>query len=721
MNERRTPSVALGAVCVALLIALHVVARSARDALFLSNYTADHLPKVMLTAALVGLPTVFVCARLLGRFGPGRVVPSLLVLSGALHVVEWWLLGAMPLVAVVILYVHASIASGIAVSGFWSAVTERFDPHAVRRVAGRLSAGAALGGLFGGLAARFLGSGLGPAALLPVLAGSSAVAALAVRGFAGRPKAFLAPPVTAEAVRNVASSSYLRTLGALVVLTGVSGVLVDFAFKSSVAKSWSSDELVSFFALFHAATSVASVVLQFTLARWVLGSLGLRAGLATLPAAVTLLGLAGVVIPSTWILVFLRGSSAALETSLFRAAYEPLYAPLPIAEKRSVKSVIDVAADRAGEAAGSGIALALGSVMPLLAPRAVLVVAVVAALVCLVFSGMLERGYVATLASSLRSGKVRIDEEDVGDATTRFTLSQTQLEIDREELLRQIAELRRRAPTPPGQTPAVTGEAPSSRAPPAPSPFAARIAELQSGDPGRARTALEGPPLEPELVSLVIPLLGSDANAEAVTVALRKVATKNAGQLLDALLDADRPLRVRRRIPRVLRGSAPPRGGRGRAEAHTDPEFEIRYRAALALRDIVQINRELVPPQGVVLAAARHEVEASAAAWKACSVAMDADDSVEASGRIALADRALDHVFTLLGLALDPEALELARRALSTTDTRLRGTALEYLEHVVPEPIRTGIWPYLQAGRAPGQARKRTAAEAIEELSKSFG
>jgi hypothetical protein len=363
----------------------------------------------------------------------------------------------------------------------------------------------------------------------------------------------------------------------------------------------------------------------------------------------------------------------------------------------------------------------LASALPLFAPRGVLVVAILAALACIVLSAMLERGYVAALASSLRSGKVRIDAEDVSDATTRVTLSQTQLEIDREELLRQIAELRRRGPAPTGETQTATPAPPPEHAAPAPSPVTARIAELRSGDPQRVRSALGGPPLEPELVSLVIPLLGDDANAEAATAALRRVAARNAGQLLDTLLDIDRPKRVRRRIPRVLRGTATPRVVRGLAEALTDPEFEIRYRVGLALRDLVQVNRELVPPQSVVLAAARHEVEASSAAWKACSVASDAVDSIEPSGRVALADRALDHVFTLLGLALDPEAVELARRALSTSDMRLRGTALEYLEHVVPEDIRTGIWPYLQAGRAPGQARRRSAAEAIEELSKSFG
>ncbi len=718
MAERRVPSAALGIVCVALLVALHVVARSARDALFLSNYSAAVLPKAMLAAALVGLPAVFLSARLLTRLGPGRLIPALLVASGALHLFEWWLLDSRPRVAVVILYIHASIVSGIAVSGFWSAVTERFDPHAVRRVAGRLSAGAAAGGLFGGLLARYLGGGLGAPVLLPVLAGSSLVAALAVRGFAGRPKKFTPAERTTEAAKNVASSSYLRTIAALVVLTGLAGVLVDYTFKAGVASAWSSDDLVSFFSLFHAATSVASVLLQLTLARWVLGSFGLRAALTALPGSVALLGTLGVVVPSPWMLVFLRGSSQALETSLFRAAYEPLYAPLPTAEKRSVKSVIDVAGDRAGEAAGSGLALALGSLVPLLAPRLILVAAVVAALLSIVLSSRLERLYVAALASSLRSGKVRLEAEDVGDATTRLTLSQTQLEIDRQDLLQQIAELRRKQSQ--GDAPKVA-DATSPPAEPGKTPLGRRIGELESGDMRRMLKALSDEPLEPELVSLVIPLLGDDRFAEAVTTALRKVAEKNAGQLVDTLLDTDRPMRVRRRIPRVLKTAATPRVMRGLSEALADTEFEIRYRAGLALRDLVELNRELVPPQNLVLAAARHEVDASGASWKARSDMLDRSDPLDSSNRVTLSDRSLDHVFTLLGLALDPESVELARRALSTTDARLRGTALEYLEHVVPEPIRTGIWPYLQAGRAPAQARRRTAAEAIEELSKSFG
>jgi hypothetical protein len=37
---------------------------------------------------------------------------------------------------------------------------------------------------------------------------------------------------------------------------------------------------------------------------------------------------------------------------------------------------------------------------------------------------------------------------------------------------------------------------------------------------------------------------------------------------------------------------------------------------------------------------------------------------------------------------------------LNTGDIQLRGTALEYLENVLPAPIRQGLWPYLVPSRA---------------------
>jgi hypothetical protein len=78
----------------------------------------------------------------------------------------------------------------------------------------------------------------------------------------------------------------------------------------------------------------------------------------------------------------------------------------------------------------------------------------------------------------------------------------------------------------------------------------------------------------------------------------------------------------------------------------------------------------------------------------------------------------LTHVFTLLGLILPREPLRIAYRGLNTTDTHLRGTALEYLEGVLPSAIRKPLWPFLEGNRVPTPTpRPRDAV--LEELLRS--
>jgi hypothetical protein len=78
-------------------------------------------------------------------------------------------------------------------------------------------------------------------------------------------------------------------------------------------------------------------------------------------------------------------------------------------------------------------------------------------------------------------------------------------------------------------------------------------------------------------------------------------------------------------------------------------------------------------------------------------------------------NRSLEHVFTLLSLVLPPETLRLAFHALHTGDPYLRGTALEYLETVLPEALWSRLSPYLEQGNLP-VTRSRGSAEALREL-----
>src|SRR4029077_1599420 len=79
---------------------------------------------------------------------------------------------------------------------------------------------------------------------------------------------------------------------------------------------------------------------------------------------------------------------------------------------------------------------------------------------------------------------------------------------------------------------------------------------------------------------------------------------------------------------------------------------------------------------------------------------------------------ALDHVFTLLRLVLPSEPLRICLQTLGTNDRALRGTALEYLDGVLPPRIREWLWPFLELD-ASEAAISRSPRDLVSELKLS--
>jgi len=81
--------------------------------------------------------------------------------------------------------------------------------------------------------------------------------------------------------------------------------------------------------------------------------------------------------------------------------------------------------------------------------------------------------------------------------------------------------------------------------------------------------------------------------------------------------------------------------------------------------------------------------------------------------------QSLGHVFTLLSLVLPAQPLQIAYRGLHTSDPVLRGTALEYLEGVLPPDIRDRLWPFLGDRPAPPPGPTRSREEILADLLRS--
>ena len=672
----------------ALAIAHQVAGKSLREGLFLSTYAVTDLPKVMLGSALAAIPVVLLVARLMTRFGPDKLTPSLFVVSASLSLLEWALLPALPRAIALVVYLHVSIGGALLISAFWSVVNERFDPHALKHLIGRITASATIGGLAGGIAMERIAHWVNARSALPLVACMCLLAAFGSFRLAATQVQIPSPASRAQ--EPVRFTGYLWTLALLVTSMAAASAFADFALKqAAVARFGSAESLLRFFAIFYTAASLLSFVLQAFVARPMFDNLGLGGTLAVTPLLGVGFGALASLSPSFLTLSALRGADLSLGPSLFRSAFEPLFTPLASATKRATKSLIDVVFDKGGDACASLLILLISFGGPLLVERAPLLLGTFAFALGLWLSLRARQGYVSELEASLRAGTVSVEAIEIEDPAARLTLSATSLGIDRDKLREQIARARaERAAHLVAQDPAEASEA---------TQIVEDVRVLVGGDSAAIGALLGRAKLDARLAAFAVPHLASEQLAKATLLALRAMGPDVVGLLADVMLSAGQPLAVRRRVPHVLRALRGARVVSALTRALSADALEVRYRAALALREVTQEERELAPDAKELFTLALKEVE-----------------------RGPLSREASDHVFALLALCITRGSLELVRQGLKTEDSKLRGTALEYLESLLPEAVRGPLVQALAQRPGPRQGEPRSETQLLDELKRSI-
>ena len=215
--------------------------------------------------------------------------------------------------------------------------------------------------------------------------------------------------------------------------------------------------------------------------------------------------------------------------------------------------------------------------------------------------------------------------------------------------------------------------------------------------------------MTPPLVPLVIPLLAWDPAAADAIDALRRVAEDHVGQFVDVLVDQNQDFAIRRRLARVFSVCTSQRAADGLILGLDDLRFEVRFQCGRSLAAMRERNPAISIDRDRMLSVVLREVAVGRPVWESRRLLdqPDAGDTISFVDEF-LRDRAgqsLAHVFTLLSLVLPREPLQIAFRGLYTDDRNLQGTALEYLEGILPAPIRERLWPFLEDRRAGSAAR----------------
>ncbi len=693
-------AVLAAALCAAVILAHQVGAKSARQALVLGSLGPEAVPRLIMLAAIFSLALVPITSRGMARFGPGRLVPAAFLLSGLLHLAEWALSFRFQRGVAVALYLHLGGLGSILISGFWSLVNERFDPHTARRRMGQIAGGGTVGAVLGGVLAAVVGMTRGAASTLPVLAAMHLFCVWLLMALRPARASLGTVPVQkaglGAGVGLLARHHYLRNLAILVLLGAAGASMVECVFMARANAKVPEDRRLSFFALFYTAISLGGCLLQAAVTRRLLEGGGLGATVSAHPASMAVGSLGAALIPGFPSVAIARGSEQAVHNTLFRSAYELFYTCISPAEKRAAKPVIDVGMERVGDLAGGTLSQACISLLRLGPAQPVILAAAAGAGILGVWiARRLDHGYVVALEQSLRDRAVELNLEDVQDHTTRTTLTNSLAGVPL-------------SPLPPGATVVSPTSKPFD-------PIQHRIGELQSLNQQRVSMALAAGPLDATLAPFVIPLLAWDEVAGEALRALRAAAPHMTAQLTGAMLDSRQDFAVRRRIPRALTDCPSNEAVAALLRGLDDRRFEVRYRCGRALAAVLAKDPSLIADAQVVLHALSRELQAGRRLWEGHRL-LDGSEDDEVVGERA--NRGLEHVFTLLALVLPTEPVRLCYRALQTDDEMLTGTALEYLDSALPPQIREPLWPFLE-DRRPAKPSQRRREEILAELVRS--
>jgi HEAT repeat protein len=250
-----------------------------------------------------------------------------------------------------------------------------------------------------------------------------------------------------------------------------------------------------------------------------------------------------------------------------------------------------------------------------------------------------------------------------------------------------------------------------------------QILALRSRDRERVLRVLQSDQgIPPSLVPHVIPLLAWDPVAAEAGDALRRVSEERVGELIDALTDPNQEFAVRRRLARVFSVCVSQRAVDGLMLGLDDQRFEVRFQCARSIAAIVEKNPRVRIDSQAIFNIVRRETAVGRPVWESHRLLNQLEDRDEYFGDEFVKDRAnrsLSHVFTLLSFVLPPEPLRIAFRGLHTEDPGLRGTALEYLEGVLPPDIRDRLWPFLEDTRPALRGPARPRDEILADLLKS--
>ena len=412
--EQEAPSAILMALYFFLAMSAVSITKSVQNALYLGRVGFDwKLPLLYLLLAVVSMAVVALMGRMAQHYSRIFLNASTLILLTFCFFFFLFLLDSETPIAYPLFYVFGGVFSVLVPTQGWMLSYELYSYRQAKRLFSLLGTGGILGGAGGGYYAAAMASfGIESHWLLVhvcVVLLSMQLLLLVLRRsrrimVRKRPQRWSdSPPV--PPLLALRSSSYLKYLAGMVLVSACVGTLIDLQYKWVLEEKYSGSptEIVQFFGYLLGTMFIFSALFQLLAMSRMLRRFGVAVTAMILPIAL----LAGAIPVVVWAafgaVIAIKVIDGCLRTSLHKTSTELLFIPTFNEGTVAVKGFIDLVVFRIGDALAAAVFLVLLSVTsgPM---KAVGIAMMVVALIWLLLANRLSGEYLRGLRRRLELG-----------------------------------------------------------------------------------------------------------------------------------------------------------------------------------------------------------------------------------------------------------------------------------------------------------------------------
>ena len=407
------------------IVAVGMIAKTARDAYFLSRFEKSILPLMFLAVAVIIAPTLTYYTKLTNKFSPRK----LFIIMSSIFTVSFILI--QPFISgfiIPVVYIWVEIVVAISLMQFWGFASSSFEPQQAKRLFGIIGGGGSFAVMLIGMNLKPFVNVFGTDELLFVAAGFLIIASVfgiqSIQYFNKIPaKKGAAKKVSKKKKRK--KDPFIIGIGTIVALSAIVTMLVDYQFKMIASSAFPNEaDLVAFFGSFYSIAGAASIIMQFFITGPLLSRFGILIGLLILPffliaGSATLL-FAPVLISAS----FAKFSDQTFKFTINNSSLELLWLPVPPNIRKYIKPQIGGTVKAIAEGLSGLLVFFLVKIIEL---QFLSVIALGAIVAWLFTSIRVKANYVKQLETAISKRQIDFEDlnVDVQDAAMVKTIEQT--------------------------------------------------------------------------------------------------------------------------------------------------------------------------------------------------------------------------------------------------------------------------------------------------------